>query len=73
MYEVTLQSVILGEHAVPTELLKSQATILTFVAILIGVIILAAILKRAGKAIIWLIIIGVIAYLLISAEVLPLK
>lgn len=43
------------------------------VAAIIIIIVLAAIIKSGGKGLIWLIILGIVAYLLISSDIIKLN
>ncbi|MBE7456573.1 MAG: hypothetical protein HS102_08080 [Planctomycetia bacterium] len=57
----------------PIEALKSQGVIMIVVAAIIIIIVLAAIIKSGGKGLIWLIILGIVAYLLISSDIIKLN
>ena len=57
------------------DITESQAVIVGAIALIILVIIVAGIVKGVGKGwkwILWLLLLGIIAYLLISAEILPI-
>ena len=58
---------------IPEGLQQSQGVILAVIAGIILLIMIAAAVKSGGKGLIGLIILGIIAYFLISAEVFPLR